>query len=60
MCVFHFKRLFELKRTYVCQVLSFGDIKTYIRFNIKETLWYKTYVRLVYGESLRYKNICQF
>lgn len=45
---------------YVYQALSLGDIKTYIRFNIKETLWYKTYVRLVYGESLRYKNICQF
>lgn len=44
----------------VYQVLSLGDIKTYIRFDIKEVLWYKTYVRLVSGESLRYKNICQF
>ena len=60
MCVFYFKRLFELKHTYVYQALSLGDIKTYIRFNIKEVLWYKTYVRLVSGESLRYKNICQF
>lgn len=60
MYVLCFKRLFRLKHTYVYQALSLGDIKTYIRFNIKEILWYKTYVRLVYGESPRYKNICQF
>lgn len=60
MYVLHFKRLFGLKRTYVYQSLSLGDIKTYIRFNIKETLWHKTYVRLISGEHLRYKNICQF
>ena len=60
MYVFCFKRLFGLKLTYVYQALSLGDIKIYIRFNIKEVLWYKTYVRLVSGESLRYKNICQF
>ena len=45
---------------YVYQSLILGDIKTYIRFNIKEVLWYETYVCLVSGESPRYKNICQF
>ena len=49
-----------IKHTYVLRFKSLFGYKTYMRFNITETLWTKTHVCFVFKEPLRSKTYVCF
>ena len=57
MYVLHQRVSLVLNRMYVSVSMSLWNIKTYVRFSFRETLWVKTHVCLSSVEPLRYKNI---
>ena len=57
MCVLHRRVSLVLNRMCVSVSMSLWNIKTYVRFLFKETLWIKTHVCLSTVEPRRYKNI---